>query len=116
MPEKLSNSRITWMAHCASIAEMLCSSLCLWPWKNTQTAVRCPSLPHRNENPLCPASTTFPAVPLWRPLLNRGGDKVSLQLIRHFLVATTVCDWEFGLRGRRSRLPLALSNLGERYM
>src|SRR5882762_9399429 len=53
-------------------------------------AALCSSHPHRNENPRCPASTTSPAAPLWRPLLNRyGGDIVSSQLGRHFLVATT---------------------------
>src|SRR5271166_4066230 len=83
----------------ASIAATPCCSPCLCRCKNTPTADPASSLQRRKEKIRCHASITSPAAPLWRPLLKRyGGDRISLQLIRHFLVATTLR----AVRGRPS--------------
>src|SRR5271166_2396822 len=89
-PVKPSNFPINSTAPGASIAATPCCSPCLCRCKNTPTADPASSLQRRKEKIRCHASITSPAAPLWRPLLKRyGGDRISLQLIRHFLVATT---------------------------
>src|SRR5450755_3063684 len=80
------------MACCLSLIGRCCFCPCRCPcpcW-NTLIAALPLASPGRNQINRCPASTTSAAAPLSRPLLKRqGGDRVSLQLIRHFLVATT---------------------------
>src|SRR5450755_851549 len=87
---KPSNSLINSMAACASFAVINSSARCLCPSNATPNAARLPLPRRRTEQPRCAAPTTSAAALLSPPLLNRlGGDRVSLQLIRHFLVATT---------------------------
>jgi transposase len=70
-PEKPSNFPINSTALCASFAETLYCGLCPCPSKNTPNAAL-RRLPRRGKEKLrCPASTTSPAAPLWRPLPKR---------------------------------------------